>query len=85
MMRMHIQSGNDRERKLARSKRTDEIRRVLGPYQTWSLMFSRGDTQVERSTWKCGCTMDCVGNGRDNRRLAIQWDRCGNQIGRAHV
>jgi len=22
--------------------------------------------------------MDCVGNGRDNRRLAIQWVRCGS-------
>jgi hypothetical protein len=62
---------------MARSKQTDAIRRVLGPYQTWSLMFSRGNSEIERSTWKCGCTLDCVGNGRDNRHLATQWDRCG--------
>lgn len=61
---------NCNERKMARSRRKDEIRRVLGGYQTWSLVFSSGCPQIERSTWKCGCTMDCVGNGRDNRGLA---------------
>lgn len=61
---------------MARNKQTQQIRLILGPYQTWSLACTTGTQQVERSTWKCGCSLDCVGNGRNNRGLFVQWNRC---------
>jgi len=63
--------------------RIDEVALVLGPPVHRSLRQPNGTSVLRRTSWDCGCVVDCIDGFPDDRAAVMQWGTCGEhrQIG----
>jgi len=57
-------------------QRINQVRKVLGRNDRWTLIQASDSPSIQRWTWKCGCLIECTGNGR-NHEAVFDWNPCG--------
>jgi hypothetical protein len=57
-------------------QRINQVRKVLGRNDRWTLIQASDSPSIQRWSWKCGCLIECTGNGR-NHEAVFDWNPCG--------